>query len=144
MFPAHQQGQIRTQLSQVLEGIICQLLVPTVGGTGRAAVTEVLMVSPAIRHLIREDKPHQIYSAMQAGQGKLGMQTMNQSLAALYQEQRITLRQALAHSSNRDELQEMIKRGAGGASGGGSWQQASRSGAPARVRARPNDRAVRS
>ena len=118
---------------QVLEGIICQLLVPTVGGTGRAAVVEVLVVTPAIRHLIREDKPHQIYSAMQASQGKLGMQTMNQSLAALYQEQRITLRQALAYSSNRDELQEMIKRAAGRASGGRSWQQAS--GAPAGVRA---------
>ena len=135
VFPAHQQGQIRTQLSQVLEGIICQLLVPTVGGTGRAAVVEVLVVTPAIRHLIREDKPHQIYSAMQASQGKIGMQTMNQSLAALYQEQRITLRQDLAHSSNRDELQEMIKRGAGGASRGGSWQQVSRSGAPGGVRA---------
>jgi twitching motility protein PilT len=135
VFPAHQQGQIRTQLSQVLEGIICQLLVPTVGGTGRAVVVEVLVVTPAIRHLIREDKPHQIYSAMQASQGKIGMQTMNQSLATLYQAQRITLRQALAHSSNRDELQEMIKRGAGGASRGGSWQQVSRSGAPAGVRA---------
>ena len=133
VFPAHQQGQIRTQLSQVLEGIICQLLVPTVGGTGRAAVVEVLVMTPAIRHLIREDKPHQIYSAMQASQGKLGMQTMNQSLAALYQEQRITLSQALAYSSNRDELQEMIKRAAGRASGGRSWQQAS--GAPAGVRA---------
>ena len=133
VFPAHQQGQIRTQLSQVLEGIICQPLVPTVGGTGRAAVVEVLVMTPAIRHLIREDKPHQIYSAMQASPGKLGMQTMNQSLAALYQEQRITLSQALAYSSNRDELQEMIKRAAGRASGGRSWQQAS--GAPAGVRA---------
>ena len=144
VFPAHQQGQIRTQLSQVLEGIICQLLVPTVGGTGRAAVVEVLVVTPAIRHLIREDKPHQIYSAMQASQSKLGMQTMNQSLAALYQEQRITLRQALAHSSNRDELQEMIKRGARGASGGGAGSRRPVHRPVSVPVSCPNDRAVKS
>ena len=81
---------------------------------------------------------------MQASQGKLGMQTMNQSLAALYQEQRITLRQALAHSSNRDELQEMIKRGARGASGGGAGSRRPVHRPVSVPVSRPNDRAVKS
>src|SRR5688500_20307075 len=74
---------------------------------------EVMGPNPAIRNLIREDKVHQIYSAMQTGQEKLGMQTMNQSLATLYFKRLITLDTAMTSSSNRDELQEMIDRGAG-------------------------------
>jgi twitching motility protein PilT len=74
---------------------------------------EILVPNPAIRNLIREDKVHQIYSMMQTGQAKYGMQTFNQSLATLYFKKQITLQTALARSSNPDELQEMISRGAG-------------------------------
>jgi twitching motility protein PilT len=119
VFPAHQQGQIRTQLSLVLEGIVCQALLPRADGQGRAMALEVLVPSPAIRNLIRDDKVHQIYSSMQTGQEKLGMQTMNQSLATLYQKRLITLDQALAASSLRDELEQMIARGAGVVPGAG-------------------------
>ena len=118
IFPAHQQSQIRTQLSLVLEGIICQTLLPKAGG-GRTIALEILIPNPAIRNLIRDDKVHQIYSAMQTGQEKLGMQTMNQSLATLYQKKVITLDAALEKSSNRDELQEMISRGVGVVAGAG-------------------------
>jgi twitching motility protein PilT len=113
VFPAHQQGQIRTQLSLVLEGIVCQALLPRADGQGRAMALEVMVPNPAIRNLIRDDKVHQIYSTMQTGQEKLGMQTMNQSLATLYQKRLITLDQALSASSLRDELEQMIARGAG-------------------------------
>ena len=119
VFPSHQQGQIRTQLSLVLEGIVCQALVPRAEGKGRVVAMEILVPTPAIRNLIREDKIHQIYSAMQTGQEKLGMQTMNQSLATLYHRRLITLETALAHSSLRDELQEMIARGVGVVPGAG-------------------------
>jgi twitching motility protein PilT len=74
---------------------------------------EILVPNAAIRNLIREDKVHQIYSMMQTGQAKYGMQTFNQSLATLYFKKLITLQTALSRSSNPDELQEMISRGAG-------------------------------
>jgi twitching motility protein PilT len=112
VFPAHQQSQIRAQLSLVLEGIMCQSLLPTSNGKGRAMAMEILVPNAAVRNLIREDKIHQIYSAMQSGQEKFGMQTFNQSLATLYFQKQITLEVALARSSNQDELQEMINRGA--------------------------------
>src|SRR5881392_762461 len=112
VFPAHQQSQIRAQLSLVLEGIMCQSLLPTSNGKGRAMAMEILVPNAAVRNLIREDKIHQIYSAMQSGQEKFGMQTFNQSLATLYSQKQITLEVALARSSNQDELQEMINRGA--------------------------------
>src|SRR5215212_4982103 len=107
MFPAHQQSQIRTQLSLVLEGVVCQALLPKIGG-GRVVCQEILVPTPAIRNLIREDKIHQIYSSMQAGQEKLGMQTQNQSLASLQMMKLISLETALGASSYREELQEMI------------------------------------
>jgi twitching motility protein PilT len=112
VFPAHQQSQIRAQLSLVLEGILCQALVPKTGG-GRCMAMEILIPNAAVRNLVREDKIHQIYSAMQAGQDKFGMQTFNQSLATLYLTKQISLEAALQRSSNQDELQEMINRGAG-------------------------------
>jgi twitching motility protein PilT len=118
VFPAHQQGQIRTQLSLVLEGIVCQALLPKVNG-GRVVSLEILVPTPAIRNLIREDKIHQIYSAMQTGQEKVGMQTANQSLATLHLSGKITLETALLASSNREELQEMINRGVGVVAGAG-------------------------
>jgi twitching motility protein PilT len=111
VFPAHQQSQIRAQLSLVLEGILCQSLLPRVGGNGRAMAMEILVPNAAIRNLIREDKIHQIYSAMQSGQDKFGMSTFNQSLATLYFQKAITLETAIARSSMPDELQDMINRG---------------------------------
>jgi len=84
VFPTSQQGQVRAQLSLVLEGVLSQQLIPTADGRGRAMSLEIMVATPAIRNLIREEKIHQIYSAMQAGQ-KFGMQTMNQSLAELVQ-----------------------------------------------------------
>src|SRR5205807_1170979 len=113
VFPAHQQPQIRAQLSFVLEGIMCQALLPKANGKGRVMAMEILVPNAAIRNLIREDKVHQIYSMMQTGQAKYGMQTFNQSLATLYFKKQITLQVALSRSSNPDELQEMISRGAG-------------------------------
>jgi twitching motility protein PilT len=131
IFPAHQQSQIRTQLSLVLEGIVCQALLPKVGG-GRVVSLEIMVPTPAIRNLIREDKIHQIYSAMQTGQEKFGMQTANQSLATLYMKKLITLDSAMTASSNREELQEMINRGVGVVAGAGLG----RAGAPRPVGAR--------
>jgi twitching motility protein PilT len=113
VFPAHQQSQIRAQLSFVLEGILCQSLLPRVNGHGRVLAMEILVPNSAIRNLIREDKVHQIYSAMQTGQAQFGMQTFNQALATLYFKKQITLQLALSMSSNPDELQDMINRGAG-------------------------------
>ena len=112
VFPAHQQPQIRAQLSLVLEGILCQSLLPRIGGQGRAMVMEVLVPNAAVRNLIREDKIHQIYSSMQSGQDKHGMQTFNQGLATLYFQKQISMETAMARSSNADELTEMINRGA--------------------------------
>ena len=80
---------------------------------------EILVPTPAIRNLIRDDKVHQIYSMMQAGQEKLGMQTMNQSLASLYMSRQITLETAMSASSMKEELQEMIQRGSGIVPGAG-------------------------
>ncbi|HEY6320593.1 MAG TPA: type IV pilus twitching motility protein PilT [Thermoanaerobaculia bacterium] len=111
VFPAHQQAQIRAQLSLVLEGILCQALLPRTGGKGRALAMEILVPSAAIRNLIREDKVHQIYGMMQAGQAKHGMQTFNQSLAVLYFRRTITLETAMLRSSHPEELQEIIARG---------------------------------
>jgi twitching motility protein PilT len=123
VFPAHQQGQIRTQLSLVLEGIVCQALVPRADGKGRVVALEIMVPNPAIRNLIRDDKVHQIYSSMQTGQEKMGMQTMNQCLATLYQKRLITLEAAMEKSSLKDELEQMIARGAGVVAGAGLNQR---------------------
>jgi twitching motility protein PilT len=119
IFPANQQSQIRTQLSLVLEGIVCQALLPRGDGKGRVVSLEIMVPTAAIRNLIRDDKIHQIYGAMQTGQEKLGMQTANQSLASLYMRKQITLDTAMGASSNRDELQDMINRGVGVVAGAG-------------------------
>ncbi len=105
-FPAHQQTQVRTQLSFVLEGILAQQLLPKVGG-GRVLALEVLICTPAIRALIRDQKVHQIYSLMQAG-NKYGMRTMNQSLLDLVQRGAITVNDAMRCSSRLEELKEMM------------------------------------
>jgi twitching motility protein PilT len=119
VFPAHQQGQIRTQLSLVLEGIVCQALLPRADGKGRVVSLEIMIPTPAIRNLIRDDKVHQIYSTMQTGQEKLGMQTMNQNLVTLCQKRLITIETAMTASSQKDELEQMISRGAGVVAGAG-------------------------
>jgi twitching motility protein PilT len=113
VFPAEQQSQVRTQLSLVLEGIMCQSLLPKASGDGRVMALEILVPNPAIRNLIREDKIHQIYSMMQTGQDKFGMQTFNQALATLFHKRQITLEVAMQRSSNADELKELIDRGSG-------------------------------
>src|SRR5712672_652006 len=119
IFPANQQSQIRTQLSLVIEGIVCQALLPKADGKGRVCSLEIMVPTPAIRNLIRDDKIHQIYGAMQTGQEKLGMQTANQSLASLYMKRLVTLDTAMGASSNKDELQDMINRGVGVVAGAG-------------------------
>jgi twitching motility protein PilT len=86
--------------------------VPKIDGKGRAMIMEVLVPNAAVRNLVREDKIHQIYSSMQSGQEKFGMQTFNQSLATAYFQKQISIETAVARSSNVDELQEMINRGA--------------------------------
>ena len=100
-------------------GIVCQALLPRADGKGRVVSLEIMVPTPAIRNLIRDDKVHQIYGSMQSGQEKLGMQTANQSLASLYMKRPITLETAMTASSNKDELQDMIKRGVGVVAGAG-------------------------
>lgn len=109
VFPPHQQPQIRAQLSFVLEGVISQLLLPRHGAPGRVLALEVMVPNAAIRNLIREDKLHQIYSQMQVGQVKYGMQTLNQSLFSLYSRRLISLEEAMGRSSEPDELRGMIE-----------------------------------
>ena len=113
VFPSAQQSQVRTQLSLVLEGIMCQALLPKASGDGRCMALEILVPNSAIRNLIREDKIHQIYSMMQTGQEKFGMQTFNQALASLYHARQITLEAAMQRTSNPDELKDLIERGSG-------------------------------
>ena len=119
VFPPHQQPQIRAQLSFVLEGVLCQSLLPRADGQGRVLVLEIMIPNAAIRNLIREDKVHQIYSVMQAGQEKSGMQTMNQSLLHHYLRRSITMETALGNSQNPDELMQMIQRAQAGTAASG-------------------------
>ncbi len=102
-FPAHQQGQVRTQLAFVLEGVVTQMLIPKARGKGRVVAVEIMMCTPAIRAVIRDDKIHQIYSLMQAGK-KYGMQTMNDALQLLYVQGEVTLEEALKRSGDQNEL----------------------------------------
>lgn len=108
VFPPHQQPQVRAQLALVLEAIFNQLLIPRKDGRGRVMAMEILTVTPAIRNMIREEKVHQIYSAMQAGQ-KFGMQTMNQALANLYLRGLISRQEALSRSLTPEELLRLIE-----------------------------------
>jgi twitching motility protein PilT len=102
-FPSHQQAQVRAQLAFVLEGVITQTLLPRARGKGRVAATEVMICTPAIRAVIRDEKIHQIYSLMQAGK-KHGMQTLNDSLQSLYLKGDVTLEEALKRSPDPQEL----------------------------------------
>ncbi|MCG8592202.1 MAG: PilT/PilU family type 4a pilus ATPase [Proteobacteria bacterium] len=108
VFPPYQQSQIRQQLSFVLEGVMCQTLMPRANGPGRVLSLEVMVPNQAIRNLIREDKIHQMYSQMQIGQDKFGMQTMNQSLAALFQRRLVSREDAEGRSPDVEEFRNLI------------------------------------
>jgi twitching motility protein PilT len=105
VFPTSQQEQVRTMLSAALEGVVTQQLVLNAEGTGRLAACEVMMCTPAIRNLIRSSKTHQIYSLMQTG-ASYGMQTMDQGLAKLVKEGRITEAVAFDRCRNEDDLRQ--------------------------------------
>jgi twitching motility protein PilT len=109
VFPPHQQSQVRAQLALVLEAVFNQLLIPRKDGRGRVLGMEILIATPAIRNMIREEKVHQIYSAMQAGQ-KFGMQTMNQALSDHYLRGRISRQEAVSRSLYPDELLRLIEQ----------------------------------
>lgn len=111
VFPPYQQPQVRAQLSFILEGIICQILMPRANGRGRVLGCEILLPTAAIRNLIREEKIHQIYSMMQVGQAQHGMQTMNQSLYQLAVKKEITMEEALGRSPDPEELKQMFTTG---------------------------------
>jgi twitching motility protein PilT len=111
VFPPYQQSQIRQQLSFVLEGVMCQTLMPRANGPGRVLAIECMVPNQAIRNLIREDKIHQLYSSMQVGQSKYGMQTLNQSLAALVQKRLVTLESAMGRSPDVEELKTLVTQG---------------------------------
>jgi twitching motility protein PilT len=106
VFPSHQQPQVRAQLAFVLEGIVSQTLVQTVGGKARAMAAEVLVMNQAVRALIRDDKIHQIYSTMQSGK-KYGMQTLNDSLYALYMAREVSAEECLRVSGDPAEFMRM-------------------------------------
>jgi twitching motility protein PilT len=116
VFPTTQQSQVRAQLSLVLEGVLSQQLIPTTDGRGRVMSLEIMVTTPAVRNLIREEKIHQIYSSMQAGQ-KFGMQTMNQSLHDLVQKRKITREEALNRSMLPEELSQLLGSAPGGMAG---------------------------
>ncbi len=107
VFPAHQQSQVRAQLAFVLEGIVTQCLLPKARGRGRSLACEILVITPAIRALIRDDKVHQIYSLMQSGK-KFGMQTLNDALYQLYVSREVTEDEVLRVSSDPNELLRML------------------------------------
>ena len=109
VFPAHQQNQVRIQLSMELLGVIAQQLVPKAGGRGRVLATEMLIVNHAVRSLIREQRTHQLYSVIQTGQ-KEGMRTMNQALYELYSNRTITMDDAIARSTDPEDLMRMMNR----------------------------------
>ena len=110
VFPAYQQQQIRTQLSFTLQAVFCQQLVPVSGGNGRALAAEIMLANSAIRSLIREDKAHQMYSQIQTG-GKAGMCTMNASLFQLYERRMISMDEAMARSTDREDLKRLMAGG---------------------------------
>lgn len=108
VFPSHQQSQVRAQLSFVMEGVLSLQLIPRASGKGRICALEIMIPNAAIRNLIREDKIHQIYGNMQAGQQTSGMQTMNQSLYDLVKKRLISQKEALSRTMNKDELMQMF------------------------------------
>ena len=110
VFPAHQQQQIRTQLSFVLAGVFCQQLIPKSNGKGRVLSSEILLATPAVRALIRDNKAHQVYSIIQVS-GKLGMKTMNSSLHDLYKAKHLSYEDALQYTGDQEDLKRTFERG---------------------------------
>jgi len=108
VFSPHQQAQVRAQLSLVLQGVISQQLVPRKDGRGRVLAAEIMIPNAAIRNLIREEKVHQIYSQMQVGQSKFGMQTMSQALIALVQRNLISPEEAIGNATELEEIRAML------------------------------------
>ncbi len=109
VFPQHQMEQVRVQLSFVLQAVLCQQLLAHSSGAGRVLSCEILMVTSAIRNLIREQKIEQVQLTIQTG-GKFGMQTMNQSLADLYKKQRVTFQEAMARSLDPEDLRRLLQK----------------------------------
>ncbi len=109
VFPQHQLDQVRIQLSFVLQAVLCQQLLGHASGAGRVLACEAMIVNTAIRNLIREQKVEQVQITIQTG-GKVGMQTMNQSLADLYFQQKITFQEAMAHSLDAEDLRRLMQR----------------------------------
>jgi twitching motility protein PilT len=114
VFPAHQQQQIRTMLSFTLQAVVCQQLIPRLHGRGRALASEVMLVNPAIRAMIRENKAHQIMSTIQTG-GAVGMKTMNQSLFELYRAGTISYEDAVDRSGDPADFMRLLERQGSGA-----------------------------
>ncbi|GAC1353018.1 MAG: type IV pilus twitching motility protein PilT [Polyangiales bacterium] len=123
VFPAHQQQQIRAQLSFTLQGVCSQALLPRLNQPGRALALEIMVPNAAIRNLIREDKIHQIYSQMQVGQDKYGMQTFNQALYSLFSRRIISQEEAMVRSMDPEELNMMMQRGTPVMAGASRQQQ---------------------
>ena len=109
VFPSHQQSQIRTQLSFTLTAIMCQQLLPSATGKGRVLACEIMLATPAVRSLIRDDKVHQIFSVIQTS-GRLGMRTFNQGLFELYRDRKITYDEAMSRTTDQDDLKRMIQK----------------------------------
>jgi twitching motility protein PilT len=108
IFPEQQQPQVRAQLSLILQAVVSQQLIPRADGRGRVLAVEVMIPNPAIRNLIRENKIHQLYSQLQVGQSKFGMQTMTQSLLDLYTRKLISYEETMGHATEPDELRPML------------------------------------
>jgi twitching motility protein PilT len=119
MFPAHQQPQVRAQLSFVLEGVLSQTLCVNTNNDGRVMALEVMVPNSAIRNLIREDKIHQIYSQMQIGQAKYGMQTMNQALLDLFLKKAISLEEVMGRTQDPEDMRQMLSNAGAGSQMGG-------------------------
>jgi twitching motility protein PilT len=125
VFPSHQQSQVRAQLAFVLEGVVTQILLQRTGGKGRVMACEVMVATPAIRALIRDDKVHQIYSAMQAGK-KHGMQTLADSLYQEYMNRHVSLEECLRVAPDQNEFLRMVGEEVPEAEGAGARAPAAR------------------
>jgi twitching motility protein PilT len=108
VFPPHQQEQVRVQLAGVIEGVLCQTLLPSATGRGRELAVEIMIGTDGIRNLIREGKTHQIYTQIEAG-GQMGMQTMDRAIADLYKRGRISRETALMHARKPDEMKRHMQ-----------------------------------
>jgi twitching motility protein PilT len=110
VFPPGQQAQVRTQLSFVIQAVLCQQLLPLAEGGGRCIAVEVMIATPAVRNLIREEKVHQIYSALQTGMD-IGMQTMNMAMAALYRRGKVKYQEIMDRTMDPRDLERLVRGG---------------------------------